>query len=152
MYTRSSVARLPAAPGAYELTAATAQGFTPFEPLLGHSPVTVWPRAGVRLDDVTIYLSPAAEVLVVVIDDKEQPLGGAEVRAFDDRAGAADAHVAVTDGKGRARIDARSFDVVEARHAGAIRYQYGLQPTISPFDGGYDMAKVLSIAGPLLGK
>jgi rubrerythrin len=49
-------------------------------------------------------------------------------------------------------LTAASIVTVEARHAGAIRYQYGLQPTISPFDGGYDMAKVLSIAGPLLGK
>jgi len=49
-------------------------------------------------------------------------------------------------------LTAASIVTVEARHAGAIRYQYGQSPTISPFDGGYNMAKVLSIAGPLLGK
>ncbi len=48
-------------------------------------------------------------------------------------------------------LTAASIVTVEARHAGAIRYQYGLQPTISPFDGGYSKDKVLSIAGPLIG-
>ncbi|HEX6836097.1 MAG TPA: carboxypeptidase-like regulatory domain-containing protein, partial [Polyangia bacterium] len=51
-----------ASPGSYELTSATATGFLPFQPELGHSPVTVQARAGVRLDDVTLYLSPALEL------------------------------------------------------------------------------------------
>ncbi|HEX9105001.1 MAG TPA: carboxypeptidase-like regulatory domain-containing protein, partial [Polyangia bacterium] len=80
-----------ASPGAYELTSAVATGFLPFEPQLGHSPVTVQARAGVRLDDVTIYLSRALALDVLVVDDKNQPLPGAEVRAFDDRAGPASA-------------------------------------------------------------
>jgi len=48
-------------------------------------------------------------------------------------------------------LTAASIVTVEGRHAGAIRYQYGLSPTISPFDGGYTKEKVLSIAGPLIG-
>lgn len=104
--------------GAYELTSASARGFLPFEPQLGHSPVTVWARAGVRLDDITIYLSPAVALEVVVVDDKDKPLAGAEVRAFDDRAGPADGKAILTDEKGHASIEARGFDVVEARHAG----------------------------------
>jgi len=48
-------------------------------------------------------------------------------------------------------LTAASIVTVEGRHAGAIRYQYGLAPTISPFDGGYTKEKVLSIAGPLIG-
>jgi len=48
-------------------------------------------------------------------------------------------------------LTAASIVTVEARHAGAIRYQYGLQPTISPFDGGYTKQQVLGIAGPLIG-
>jgi hypothetical protein len=105
-------------PGAYELTSASARGFAPFEPALGHSPVTVWPRAGVRIDDVTIYLTPDIELLVVVTDDKNKPLPGAEVRTFDDRQGSADAKPTITDAKGQAKIKAQPDDTVEARHAG----------------------------------
>jgi Carboxypeptidase regulatory-like domain/PDZ domain len=110
-----------ASPGAYELTSATATGFAPFEPQLGHSPVTLWARAGVRVDDVTIYLTPAVELTVVVQDDKGKPLAGAEVRAFAEARGAADAKVTTTDAKGEATVAAQPFDVVEARHAGFKR-------------------------------
>jgi hypothetical protein len=41
---------------------------------------------------------------------------------------------------------------VEARHAGAIRYQYGLAATLGAFDTPLTKAQVLSIAGPLIGK
>jgi hypothetical protein len=40
---------------------------------------------------------------------------------------------------------------VEARHAGAIRYLYGLPATQGAFDTPLTKAQVLSIAGPLIG-
>jgi PDZ domain-containing protein/carboxypeptidase family protein len=105
-------------PGAYELTAATAAGFTPFEPQLGHSPVTLWARAGVRLEDVTIYLSPERELVVVVEDAAHKPIAGAEVRAFDPDRGPGDVKVAHSDAKGEAKVAAQEFEIVEARKAG----------------------------------
>lgn len=111
-----------ASPGAYELVSALAAGFAPFEPALGHSPVTLSARAGVRLDDVTIYLSPAIALDVLVEDEAGQPIAGAEVRGFDERRGAAEAAVSLTDGKGRAKLTAvQAMMVVEARHAGYQR-------------------------------
>ncbi len=107
-------------PGAYELTSATAAGYSPFEPQLGHSPLTLWARAGVRLDGVTIYLSPALALVVVVQDDRAKPLVAAEVRAFDPDRGSADAAVVLTDGKGAAKITAQPFGLVEARKAGYV--------------------------------
>ena len=111
--------RRAASPGAYELTSATATGFVPFEPQLGHSPVTVWARAGVRLDDITIYLSPALALVVIVLDDTGKPLAAAEVRTFDDRAGPADGRGRRQRRQGRGEPRrARPSDTVEARHAG----------------------------------
>ena len=106
--------------GAYELASASARGFAPFEPALGHSPIVVWPRAGVRLDDLTIYLSPALELDVEVSDDKGKPVAAAEVRAFDDRRGPAEAKAVATDDKGHAHLPAQPFDIVEARKAGYV--------------------------------
>jgi hypothetical protein len=40
---------------------------------------------------------------------------------------------------------------VEARHAGAIRYLYGLPVTLGAFDTPLTKAQVLSVAGPLIG-
>jgi hypothetical protein len=111
-----------AAPGAYELTSASARGFEPFEPRFGHSPVTLYARPGVRLDDVTIYLSPAVELVVTVEDEHDAPLAGAEVRAFDADHGAADVAAIVTDDKGKATLaGAHWFDLVEARKPGYAR-------------------------------
>jgi hypothetical protein len=107
-----------AAAGAYELASATAKGFAPFEPQLGHSPVMVQARAGVRIDDITVYLQPALELDVLVLGEHDQPLAGAEVRAFDDRSGPADAKAVVTDAKGHATLAAQGWNVVEARHDG----------------------------------
>lgn len=47
-------------------------------------------------------------------------------------------------------FDATAIMTVEARHAGTVRYQYGLQPTLAPFDDGDSMQRVLAIVGPLL--
>jgi len=41
---------------------------------------------------------------------------------------------------------------VEARHAGAIRFHYGLPATLGAFDTPFTKEQVLSIAGPLIGK
>ena len=47
-------------------------------------------------------------------------------------------------------LTAASILTVEARHAGAIRYQFGLPPTVAPFDTGLSMQQVLAIAGPFI--
>ncbi|HEY2744823.1 MAG TPA: carboxypeptidase regulatory-like domain-containing protein [Polyangia bacterium] len=104
--------------GAYELTSASARGFASFAPELGHSPVVVHPHAGVRLEDITIFLVPEVELVVIVTDDRGKPIAGAEVRAFDDERGPAEAKVATTDGKGQASVRAVEGQLVEARHAG----------------------------------
>jgi len=106
------------APGAYELTSASARGFASFEPELGHSPITLWARAGVRLDDITIYLTPSLDLTVLVTDDKSRPVAGAEVRSFDERRGPADASPTLTDAKGHAQLSVQPWSLVEARHTG----------------------------------
>lgn len=46
-------------------------------------------------------------------------------------------------------VDAAAIIMVEVRHAGAVRDQYGLQPTLAPFDDGNSIQRVLAIVGPL---
>jgi len=48
-------------------------------------------------------------------------------------------------------LTAATIVTVEARHAGAIRYQNGKNPTSGPFDSGFTKDQVLAVAGPLIG-
>ena len=48
-------------------------------------------------------------------------------------------------------LTAATIVTVEARHAGAIRYQNGKAPTSGPFDTGFTKDQVLAVAGPLIG-
>src|SRR5439155_27250562 len=150
------------------LTTAAAKGYAPFEPQLGHSPITVWARAGVALDDVTIYLTPAVELTVVVQDQKGQPLASAEVRAFDERRGSAEARAVISDDKGEAHLSAQPFDVVEARRSGyrtarafvelaaqqsgrlVVRMSAGTQPAPSSISGRVVDAKGQPVDGALV--
>ncbi|MDB4965528.1 MAG: hypothetical protein JWN44_1217 [Myxococcales bacterium] len=110
----------PDSPGAYELTSAVASGFAPFEPALGHSPLTLWARAGVRLDDITIYLTPAIALTVVVKDNSGKPISSAEVRVFDQPQGFADGKPTLTDDTGQAHVSARPFVIIEVRRSGYV--------------------------------
>lgn len=107
--------------GAYELTSAEAAGYAPFQAELGHSPVVVWPRPGVRVDDVTIFLTPATELTVRVQAPGGAPIAGAEVRAFDPDRGPAEAAPVRTDGQGEARLEVAPGVAIEARKPGYAR-------------------------------
>jgi len=45
-------------------------------------------------------------------------------------------------------LTAATIVTVEARHAGAIRYQNGKAPTSGPFDTGFTKDQALAVAGP----
>lgn len=115
-------------PGTYELQSATAPGFAPFAAELGHSPVAVTVRPGVRVDDVTIYLGPAWSLTVRVERPDGAPIAGAEVRAFDSNRGPADATPFRTDAKGEAQLTVPAGVVVEARKPGYRRTATFLSP------------------------
>lgn len=98
-------------PGRYELVEAIADGYLPFEPELGASPIALEARAGVRISDVTLYLQPAVEYLGVVLDGAGRPVEGAEVRRLD-----AVGPRFTADARGEVRFRAPDFALLEARH------------------------------------
>jgi hypothetical protein len=87
-------------PGVYQLIALTADGFAPFAPALGHSPVVFEARAGVRLSGVTLYLTPAERTLETsAVTDGGTKRGTISGRVVDDRgAGVDNAQVVATGG------------------------------------------------------
>jgi len=65
----------------------TASGYLPFAPEWGHSPIELFARAGVRVKDVVIYLTPAIDYTGVVVDAAGAPVSGAKIRLIDLPAG-----------------------------------------------------------------
>jgi RNA polymerase sigma factor (sigma-70 family) len=69
----------PARPGTFDLQVVSAPGYLPYAPSLGHSPIAFAARAGQRVDNVLIYLSPAIDYRGVVLSPDGKPVAGARV-------------------------------------------------------------------------
>lgn len=106
--------------GTYELVSATAEGFVAYDAQIGSGAVLVSTRAGVRVDDVTVYLTPAVKLLVVVQDPANKPIAGAEVRRLDAR-GLATAEPRLTGANGEAELVGEPEQQIEVRKAGFAR-------------------------------
>ncbi|MBN2360857.1 MAG: carboxypeptidase regulatory-like domain-containing protein [Deltaproteobacteria bacterium] len=110
----------PPEPGGYEVVEVVADGFLPFAPQWGQSPLQFVARSGVRIRDVVVHLTPTVEYRGTVIDPQERPVAGAAVqvrigRPRDD----ALAEVfppTTSDAEGRFRIAAPDGALVEASH------------------------------------
>jgi uncharacterized GH25 family protein len=100
------------APGRYQLASATAEGFVPFEPELGQSPIAFDARAGVRLGGVTLFLTPIVSYEGRVVDRTGKPVAGAEVRVIDP----AGDKVWTSDDKGEFGFTAPDYAMLEASH------------------------------------
>lgn len=123
----------PAAAGAYELTSALADGYVPFEPQLGHSPLTLFARSGMRIEDADIYLTPTLTLTVHVRDQADHAVAGAEVRAISSTGRAAAGAPVVSDARGDAHVVADPDGLIEAHkpgfHRGRQRISQGMRTT-----------------------
>lgn len=110
----------PEEEGTYVLALATADGFLPFAPEWGHSPVRFTARAGARLEGVIVYLVDAVEHVALVVDEHGRAVEGARVTVLGadrgERALAPMASHATTDARGEARFTAPDGAVIEAAH------------------------------------
>jgi len=108
------------AAGPHTLAIVTADGFLPWAPEWGHSPIRFEARAARRIGDVIVYLVPAIEYLGVVTDARDRPVPGARARVLGNFAGEqalvplAETHV--SDREGHFTFHAPDDAVVEAHH------------------------------------
>lgn len=108
------------APGSYELVSATAEGFVAFDAQGGSGAVLVSTRPDAHVDDVTIYLTPAVKLTVVVQDPANQPLAGASVFVLGGR-GLAAAEPRTTDERGQVELVGEPEQRIEVRKPGFVR-------------------------------
>ena len=107
----------PPAPGRYELTSAVAEGFLPFAPQLGQSPVVFEARPGERVSGVVLQLEPAVPLRVLVVSPDGKPVPGAVVAASEpDGAVSLPAAQVTTDGSGEALVRVTVGVWLEATH------------------------------------
>lgn len=115
-----SFAFQPTQLGHYRLAAILAPEFLPFAPEWGHSPVQLTARAGERIRDIVLFLTPALEYLGVVLDPKGERLAGASVSLLDASQGemalAPLQDTFVSNAKGEFRFRAPAWAWLEAKH------------------------------------
>ena len=70
----------PPGTGTYRVAAVTAEGFMPFAPAWGRSPLALTARPGRRVSNVFIALDPMKTVSIQVVDDSGAPIPEAAVR------------------------------------------------------------------------
>ncbi len=129
----------PRVEGTYVLALASAEGFLPFAPEWGHSPIRWRARPSVRLADVVIYLVDAIVYVATIVDASGAPVEGAEVHVFGAERGertlAPLASRHVSDARGEVRFLAPDDAVLEARHVehgrGRARVDHAVQASRS---------------------
>lgn len=106
--------------GTYELVSVTAEGYLPFAPEWGHSPVRLEARRGYRIRDIIIHLRPVEELTGRVVDPSGQPAPGAEVEVISAPEGrsslASFPDRFTSDERGEFQVQAPLGAVLEARH------------------------------------
>jgi len=106
--------------GTYNLATVTANGYLPYAPAWGHSPVTLTSAPGTHIKDIVVYLLPAIDYLGKVVDPDEKPVEGAHIKLFI-RADRQPTLIPLpdqftSDQQGEFHFHAPDFTLVEARH------------------------------------
>lgn len=106
--------------GPLQVASVTAEGFLPFGPEWGQSPLSVNVPAGVRVDGLRITLTPSLELVVTVVDAKGAPVPGAALRVLSPRADEAALFPRrerfTADAAGQVRLATAEGSVLEAWH------------------------------------
>ena len=123
-------------PGLHQLVSVTAEGFFPFAPQWGHSPLRLMAQPGRRIENVIVHLEPAIDRQGVVLSPQGQPVPGAEVRLFSSRQ-AVTALLAlpdrvVADDAGEFSFQAPLGTVLQASHPGFRPGRYRLSSRSVP--------------------
>jgi hypothetical protein len=110
--------------GQYRLAAIAAEGFLPFAPEWGRSPITLIARQGERIRDIVLLLTPAVEYVGTVLDAVAQPIPGVQVRLLDPfqgENGLAMQAAFISDEAGKFRFRAPPWAWLEASHPNYAR-------------------------------
>lgn len=108
--------------GTHELATVTAEGFLPFAPEWGHSPIRLEARSGYHIRDIVIHLETAVDYDGRVVSPGGQPVSDAEVMILTMREGqtalAPLPERFVSDRNGSFRFQAPLGALLEGRHEG----------------------------------
>ncbi|MBX7115493.1 MAG: carboxypeptidase regulatory-like domain-containing protein [Myxococcaceae bacterium] len=110
----------PKKAGQYQVASVKAEGYVPFGPDWGKSPISFVCRPGWRVRNITVVLTPAQDMVGVVVAAKGVPVPGVTARLLAPRAEEAalfpTADTFVTDAKGEFRFQGYEELIVEAIH------------------------------------
>lgn len=122
----------PDAAGRYQIASVRAEGFVPFGPEWGRSPIAMTTAPGVRVRDVVIALLPATQMVGQVVIEKGEAVPGAHARVLYANAGEAALYPQkerfTADAQGEFRFEASEGASVEAWHPKHGAARASLQP------------------------
>jgi hypothetical protein len=110
----------PSAPGVYQVAAIRADGFLPFGPEWGRSPISLSAVPGVQVREAVIALTPTPQLVGQVLSTPGAPVSGATVRVLTQRVGETVLFPLrdrfTSDDRGEFHFTAPEGATVEARH------------------------------------
>jgi hypothetical protein len=121
--------------GTWQLAVVTAQGYLPFGPEWGQSPIRLTAVPGQRISEIVLALTPQVELLGRVEGADGQPVPGARVRVLTGRDGesvlvpTADRYE--SDARGEFRFHAPEGATVEARHPAHASARAEVTPSVA---------------------
>jgi protocatechuate 3,4-dioxygenase beta subunit len=120
--------------GLWQLASIRAEGFLPFGPEWGQSPIRLTARPGSGVEGLLLALTPEESWTVRVEDSTGKPLPGAEVRLLTGRTGETVLFPTndrfTTGANGEVQLQAPEGSTVEARHAGHAPARAELSPRL----------------------
>jgi len=124
-------------PGDYVVAEAAADGYFPFAPAWGASPVRFSSRPGFRIDDVRIFLTPTIDYVGMVLGPAQQPVSDAQIEVVHEAEDNSTKTI-VSDGLGHFHFHARDFDTLIVTHP-----QYA--PGHAVVDNGVQMSHAVTV-------
>ena len=111
---------VPPAPGSYQVAGVIAEGYAPFAPAYGQSPLALTARPDRAVSGVVIALAPRRTVKVTVVGPGHNPVDSARVQVFLPVAQLPDldpeSRSFTTDDQGQCHVAAPAGALVEAHH------------------------------------
>ena len=126
---------VPHAPGTWQLAVVTAQGYLPFGPEWGQSPIRLTAVPGQRISEIVLALMPEVELLGRVEGPDGQPVSGVQVRVLTGQGGESvlvpTSDRSTSDARGEFRFHAPEGATVEARHPAHASARAEVTPSVA---------------------
>lgn len=115
----------PSEPGIYQLVAAEADGFTPFAPSWGFSPMRFVAQPGHMVSGIIIHLLRTVELTVHVVNQQNEPIERSKLQIIGAPSSVVESSkITYTDANGETKVSTSVGALIEVSHSGYHRQRH----------------------------